>query len=260
MNNFKNIKVAIDKNIAVLTFNRPDVLNAMNTETVMETFEAVCQLEKNPLTKVIIITGSGKAFVAGADISEMISKTPEDARIYSELGHKLMNSIQNMSKPVIAAVNGYALGGGTEIALSCDIRLASDKAMFGLPETTIGVMPGWGATQRASRLIGTALAKELIFTGEIITAQRALEIGLVNRIASPESLMEAAMDMAGKICRNGQVAISQAKKTINEGVDKTFQEGCAIEIEAFAYCFSTEDQKEGMNAFIEKRKPDFKGR
>ncbi len=260
MEKYKNIKITIEKNIATLTFNRPDVLNALNSETVSETLAAVQELENKSGIRVIILTGAGRAFIAGADISEMIRKTPEDAQRYSELGHDLMNTIQFMEKPVIAAVNGYALGGGTEVALACDIRLASDKAKFGLPETSLAVIPGWGATQRAARLIGPAMAKELIFTGDIISADRALGIGLVNQIVPPENLMAAAMDMAGKICRNGQIAISQAKKIINEGIDKSFKDGCRMETDAFVTCFQTEDQKEGMKAFLEKRKPDFKER
>jgi enoyl-CoA hydratase len=260
MNEYKNIRLKYEENIATLTFNRPDVLNALNTETLTETLDALQELGKNHEVRILILTGAGKAFVAGADISEISSKTPEDARRYSELGHTLVNTIQHMDKPVIAAINGYALGGGTEIALGCDIRLASENARFGLPETTVGVIPGWGGTQRAARLIGTALAKELIFTGEIISAQHALKIGLINRVVPHESLMDVTMDMARKISQQGQIALSHAKRVINEGVDKPFQEGCRMEIDAFVSCFRTEDQKEGMKAFIEKRKPNFKGR
>jgi len=260
MNEYKNIKVEHKGNIAILKFNRPDVLNALNTETLIETLDAVKELEKNPEAWILILTGAGRAFVAGADISELGSKTPEDARRYSELGHTFLNTIQHMDKPVIAAVNGYALGGGTEIALGCDIRIASENARFGLPETTVGVIPGWGGTQRAARLIGTAIAKELIFTGEVISARRALEIGLVNRIVPHETVMDVTLDMARKISLQGRIALSHAKRVINEGVDKPFQEGCKMEMDAFVSCFQTEDQKEGMKAFVEKRKPEFKGR
>lgn len=260
MKEYKNIKVEYDNNIAVLTFNRPDVLNALNTETITETLEAVKAFKNNADVRVIIFTGAGRAFVAGADISELNDKTPEEARRYSKMGHALMHSIQAMGKPVIAAINGYALGGGTEIALGCDIRLASDKAKLGLPETMLGVIPGWGATQRTARLIGAAFAKELIFTGETITAQRALEIGLINRIVPHDNLIVAAMDMAGKICRNSPLAISHAKRVINAGLDKSLDEGCEMETAAFEACFKTEDQQEGMKAFIEKRPPNFKGK
>ena len=200
MKEFNNILVNIENNIAILSFNRPDVLNALNTETVKELIEAFKAFEKDKEVRTISVTGSGKSFVAGADISEMEGKSPEDARQYSELGHTLMDMIQDINKPVIAAINGYALGGGTEVALSCDIRFASDKAQFGLPETILGIIPGWGATQRAARLIGPALTKELIFTGEIITAQRAQEMGLVNRIIPHENLMDETLKLAQKIC------------------------------------------------------------
>ncbi|MEI6128127.1 MAG: enoyl-CoA hydratase-related protein, partial [Pseudomonadota bacterium] len=217
-------------------------------------------MEKNAGIRVLILTGAGKAFIAGADIKEMNAKTPETARIYSELGHSLMNTLQNMAKPVIAAINGFALGGGAEVALSCDIRIASEKAVFGLPETILGIIPGWGATQRAARLVGAAIAKELVFTGEHISALRALEIGLVNRVVPQEALMAVTMHMAQKICQQGELALAQAKKVINAGIDKPLQEGLRLEIEAFVSLFATEDRKEGMTAFIEKRAPDFKGK
>ena len=259
MKAFENILVNIENNIATLSFNRPEVMNALNTKTVKEMIEAFKNFETDSEVRAIIVTGSGKSFVAGADISEMEGKTPEDARQYSELGHSLMDMIQDINKPVIAAVNGYALGGGTEVALSCDIRFASDRAKFGLPETILGVIPGWGATQRASRLIGPALTKELIFTGEIIDAQRAKEMGLVNRIIPHENLMDETIKTAQKICEKSGIALSHAKNVINRGLEKNLKEGCRMEIDTFASCFNTEDQKEGMKAFIEKRKPVFKG-
>lgn len=259
MKEFNNILVNVENNIAILSFNRPDVLNALNTETVKELIEAFKEFETDKEVRTIIVTGSGKSFVAGADISEMEGKSPEDARQYSELGHTLMDMIQDINKPVIAAINGYALGGGTEVALSCDIRFASDKAQFGLPETILGIIPGWGATQRAARLIGPALTKELIFTGEIITAQRAKEMGLVNRIIPHEDLMDETLKLAQKICEQSSLSLSHAKNVINRGLEKTLKEGCRIEVDTFASCFNTEDQKEGMKAFIDKRKPVFKG-
>ncbi len=260
MREFKNIRVNIENNIAVLSFNRPEVLNALNTGTVKEMIEAFKDFETDSDVRTIIITGSGKSFVAGADISEMEGKTPEDARRYSELGHTLMDMIQDINKPVIAAINGYALGGGTEVALSCDIRLASDRAQFGLPETILGIIPGWGATQRASRIIGPALTKELVFTGEIIDAQRAKEMGLINRIIPHDSLMDETLKMAQKICEQSSIALSHVKNVINRGLEKNLKEGCRMEIDTFVSCFHTEDQKEGMKAFIEKRKPVFKGK
>jgi len=256
---FHNILVKIEDAVATLSFNRPEVRNALNTETVREVIEAFKTFESDSRVRVIILTGTGKAFVAGADISEMEGKTPEDARKYAELGHSLMEMIQNINKPVIAAVNGYAFGGGTEVALSCDIRLASDQARFGLPETLLGVIPGWGATQRSARLIGSALTKELIFTGDPIDAQRALETGLINRVIPHESLMAEALAMAHRICEKSSIALSHAKNVINRGLEKSLKEGCRMEIDAFVSCFDTDDQKEGMKAFIEKRKPVFKG-
>jgi len=256
---YENIVVACEERVALLTFQRPQVLNALNTATVTEALEAVQALEQDPAVRVIVLTGAGRAFVAGADIAEMSSKAPGQARAYSELGHRLMNRIQHMDKPVIAAVNGYALGGGAEVALSCDLRIASDKASFGLPETILGIIPGWGATQRAARLIGPALAKELIFTGQPINAQRALQIGLVNRIVPHEELMPAVMELAGTIAQQGQLALAQAKRVINQGVEMPLAEGCRMEIDAFVSLFATSDQKEGMRAFVEKRKPQFKG-
>ena len=259
MKDFKNILVNIENNIAILSFNRPEVLNALNTETIKELIKAFKEFETDKEVRAIIVTGNGKSFVAGADISEMEGKSPEDARQYSELGHTLMDMIQDINKPVIAAINGYALGGGTEVALSCDLRLASDKAQFGLPETILGIIPGWGATQRAARLIGPALTKELIFTGEIITAQRAKEMGLVNRIIPHEDLMDETLKIAQKICGQSSISLSHAKNVINRGLEKTLKEGCRMEVDTFVSCFNTEDQKEGMKAFIEKRKPVFKG-
>jgi enoyl-CoA hydratase len=256
---YQNILVACEQEVAVLTFNRPQVLNALNTATVTEALAAMQSLEQDPAVRVIILTGAGRAFVAGADIAEMSSKTPEQARAYSELGHSLMGRIQDMDKPVIAAVNGYALGGGSEVALCCDIRIASEKAQFGLPETILGIIPGWGATQRAARLIGPALTKELIFTGQPIDARRALDIGLVNRVVPPETLMPAAMDMAHTIARQGQLALAQAKRVINHGLDRPLPEACRMETDAFVSLFTTQDQKEGMQAFVAKRRPNFKG-
>ena len=261
MKEYTTIKTSlVDDGIGIITFNRPQVLNALNTATVTETMEAVRDMQSNPAVRVLVFTGEGRAFVAGADIQEMLGKTPETARIYSELGHRLFTTIQDMDKPVIAAINGFALGGGVEVALSCDIRIASDTAVFGLPETILGIIPGWGATQRTSRLVGPAVAKELIFTGEHITAERALAIGLVNRVVPHETLMTVTLDMARKISLQGRLAIIQAKRLISRGFEMPLREALKLEIDTFADLFETEDQKEGMQAFIEKRAPAFKGR
>jgi enoyl-CoA hydratase len=258
--NYKNLIVEIKNKIAVLTFNRPQVLNAMNTETVAELGNAITKMESDDQIAVVVLTGAGRAFIAGADIAEMSSKTPEQARHYSKLGHTVMHRLETLKKPVIAAVNGYALGGGVEVLLSCDISIASDQAKFGLPETILGAIPGWGATQRAARLVGITRTKQLIFTGEIIDARTAYEFGLINRIVPHDQLMQAVMDMAQKISMQGPCALAEAKKTINEGIEKTLEDGCKLEINAFCRLFATEDQKEGMKAFLEKRKPCFTGK
>jgi enoyl-CoA hydratase len=257
---YRNLLVEIRDTTAIVTFNRPEVLNAMNTETVTELGAAIAALAENDRVRVIILTGSGRAFVAGADIAEMSTKTPAQARAYSELGHRVMASIQNLKKPVIAAVNGYALGGGTEVVLSCDFSIASEQARFGLPETILGIIPGWGATQRAARLIGPAQTKELIFTGALIDARTACEIGLINRVIAHEQLMDTVMMLAQKIGEQSPLALSMAKKLINDGLDKSLGEGCSLETEVFSGLFDSQDQREGMSAFLEKRKPQFSGR
>ncbi|MFC1591203.1 enoyl-CoA hydratase/isomerase family protein [Thermodesulfobacteriota bacterium] len=259
MKSYTTITVEHQDSIALLTFNRPRVLNALNTEVISEALDAVRALGEDRAVRVLVLTGAGRAFVAGADIAEMFDKTPQEARVYSELGHSLMSTIQNLGKPVIAAVNGFCLGGGMEVALACDIRIASEKAQFGLPETILGIIPGWGATQRAARLLGPSLAKELIFTGKRVGARRALEIGLVNRVVHPAGLMSCTLEMARGICRQGQLALAQAKRVITEGLDQPLPDGLGLEIDAFESLFETADRKEGMRAFIEKRKPDFRG-
>jgi enoyl-CoA hydratase len=261
MKDYTSIKTAVlEGMIGLITFNRPEVLNALNTATVAETLDAVRAMQSNPEVLALVFTGEGRSFVAGADIQEMFGKTPDTARMYSELGHCLFTTIQDMDKPAIAAINGFALGGGLEVALSCDIRIASDKATFGLPETILGIIPGWGATQRTSRLVGPAVTKELIFTGDHINAERALAIGLVNRVVPHETLMTVTMDMARKISHQGRLAIVQAKRVISRGYEMPLREALKLEIDTFADLFSTEDQKEGMQAFVQKRAPDFKGR
>jgi enoyl-CoA hydratase len=257
---YNTITVEHSERVAILTFNRPEVLNALNTEVITESLAAVSALSEDDSVGVVVLTGAGKAFVAGADIAEMRDKTADEARSYAALGHRLMNAIQDMTRPVIAAVNGFALGGGLELALACDIRVAADSAQFGLPETGLGVIPGWGATQRAARLIGPEHTKDLIFTGERISARRAREIGLVSHVVPRAGLMPCVLDRARKISANGPVALAYAKRVINAGVDKTLADGCAEEIDAFASCFETKDQQEGMSAFMEKRKPAFTGR
>lgn len=254
---YKNIKIDIQDCTATLIFNRPAVLNALNIATLKEIKAAVMDFEKRPTVKVIILTGEGKAFIAGADIAEMQGMNPSEALQFSELGHDLMHTLQHIKKPVIAAINGFALGGGFELALSCDILLVSDKAKLGLPEVNLGVIQGFGGTQRLPRFIGAARAKELIFTGAIIEAKRAFEIGLANRLVPHEELMQVTLEIARKIGEKSPRAISVVKRVINAGLETNLQQGCQLEIEAFAGCFNTDDQREGMQAFLEKRKPQF---
>jgi enoyl-CoA hydratase len=253
----KNLISTIEDKIALITINRPRLLNALNKDTLNELCETFTTLKADRGVKVIIITGKGKAFVAGADISEMKDYTPEQAREFTTLGHMTMDSIQNAEKPVIAAVNGYALGGGLELALACDIILASETALLGVPEVNLGLIQGFGGTQRLPRLIGKSLAKELIFTADAVTANRAYEMGVVNRVFPLDDLLPEAEKMALKIAQKGPIALKLAKRVIDSGYNKDLSEGCELERKAFVECFTTSDRKEGMKAFLEKRKPIF---
>lgn len=257
---YKNILFTVDEGVATLVFNRPKALNAMNSETLGELLDAVNQCKNDEAIKVLILTGAGeKAFVAGADISQMQNFRPQETISFMELGHETLRQMETMPKPVIAAVNGFALGGGTEISLACDIRFASEKAVFGQPEILIGLIPGWGGTQRLARIIGMGRAKELILSGTQIDARRAYEIGLVNRVFPPEKLLEETLTFARKLAGMPGFALKMAKHSINFGYDLALDNACRIEAECCAQCFSTDDQKEGMKAFLEKRKPSFTG-
>ncbi len=258
---YENISVSLEEGIAVLKINRPKVLNALNRTTLLEIQRALKELEKDPEVRVLIITGEGeKAFVAGADISEMAPMNPKEALEFSKLGHETLSLIEEFPSPVIAAVNGYALGGGLELVLACDIILASENARLGLPEVTLGICPGFGGTQRLPRLIGKARAKELIFTGEMIDAKKAYEFGIVNKVIPQDKLLDEAKEIARKIAKNGPLAVRAAKRLVEKGLETSLRNGEAMEIEAWANLFATEDQKEGMKAFLEKRKPEFKAR
>lgn len=254
-----NEKICLEKqnNLAILKFNRPEVLNALNSEVLLELNDKLDLVMNDSEVNVVIITGNGKAFVAGADISEMRDKTPEEARKFAALGLKVFRKIELMEKPVIAAVNGYALGGGCEIAMSCDIRIASEKAKFGQPEVGLGIIPGFAGTQRLSRLVGIAKAKELIFTADIIDAKESEKIGLVNKVVKPEELMDEVIGLAKKITSNAQIAVKYSKTSINRGNETDIETGMEIEKQLFGLCFATTDQKEGMTAFLEKRKSVF---
>jgi len=255
---YKNLLLNVEDKIAVLTINRPEALNALNTELLMELDSAFEELEKDREVHVVVLTGQGKAFVAGADIAEMKDKTVEEAREFSQLGSRIFRKIELMNKPVIAAVNGFALGGGCELSMACDIIIASEKAKFGQPEVGLGITPGFAGTQRLARIVGVKKAKELIFTGAVIDAEEAARIGLVNKVVRPEELLDHAVEMAKTISSKGQIAVRYAKAAINRGIEADIDTGNAIEADLFAMCFANEDQKEGMTAFLEKRKAEFK--
>jgi len=244
--------------INILTLNNPPV-NAICSELLEELDETLDSL-KDKDSRAIIITGKGKSFVAGADISEMKDMTPEEAEEFSKEGHRIFTKLETFPKPIIAAINGFALGGGLELALSCDILIASEKAQFGQPEVGLGLIPGFGGTQRLTRTVGPKKAKELIFTAERIQADEAYKIGLVNKVVKTEGLMDKCEEIAKNISKNAPLAVRHAKKAINEGSDIKIKEALEIESEEFKECFKTEDHKEGLHAFLEKNEPDFKGK
>ncbi len=256
--NFNNILVNQQENIATITINRPKKLNALNRDTIVELHEAFKTLGKDASVKVIIITGSGdKAFVAGADIAEFSNFSVKDGSKLALKGQKkLFNYIENLSTPVIAAVNGFALGGGLELAMACHFRVASENAKMGLPEVSLGVIPGYGGTQRLPQLVGKGRANEMIMTAGMIDAQKALTIGLVNYVVRQEELVPLCEKLASKISNNSSVAISYAIKAINAGFSSD-TDGFKEEIKAFGDCFGTSDFKEGTTAFLEKRKANF---
>jgi len=246
--------------IVTLTLNRPKVMNCLNFELLRALKQQVDQIRFNPAVRVIIITAAGeKAFCAGADLKERATLSPIQVKEYIFSIRDLFASIDNLNKPVIAAVNGIALGGGTELALASDIRIASTRASMGLTETRLAIIPGAGGTQRLPRLVGKGKAKELIFTGRRVDAQEALDIGLVNSICSPEDLLDECNKMAAMICETGPVAIEQAKYAINYGLETDLNTGMAIESNAYWVCIPTKDRLEGLAAFKEKRKPIYKG-
>jgi enoyl-CoA hydratase len=256
---YKNILLDIKEHIAVVTLNRPDKLNALNHETLVELKDVFERLKSDENVFVIIITGSGeKAFVAGADISEINKLNMLEGKVFAEFGQEVFSVIEKFDKPVIAAVNGFALGGGCELALSCHIRLASDNAKFGQPEVNLGIIPGYGGTQRLARLINSGRAMEMILTADLIDANEAFRIGLVNKVFPQIDLMNKVFEMAAKIASKGQQAIRLAVKSIKTVDEVNLQEGLNIEATHFALCCGTEDFKEGTQAFLEKRKPNFK--
>ncbi|MFZ2053775.1 MAG: enoyl-CoA hydratase-related protein [Candidatus Aminicenantales bacterium] len=259
--NFKNLLTRKGDGIGWITINRPEKLNAMNIETIEELRAAFREFGDDPEARAVIFTGAGeKAFIAGADISEFIHLDAEKGREYARRGQELTLAIENFPKPVIAAINGYALGGGTEFALACHIRLASENAKMGQPEVKLGIIPGYGGTQRLARLIGKGQAMEMILSGRIVEAGEAREIGLVNKVVPAAELLSAAEALAKDIIKNAPLALAYSIEAINHGLDKTLAEGLELEAEIFGRSCATEDFREGAKAFIEKRKPDFRGR
>lgn len=249
-----NVLLEKEGNIAVVTINRPKALNALNSETLKELDLVIANLEEDDSIYAVILTGAGeKAFVAGADITEMKDLNAIQGRKFSILGNKVFRRLENLEKPVIAAISGFALGGGCELSMACDIRIASEKAKFGQPETGLGITPGFGGTQRLSRIVGLGKAKELIYTGAIIKADEAYRIGLVNKVVPLEELMNEAKAMANTIANQAPVAVKLSKIAINRGMQVDIDTALSYEAEVFGECFSTEDQKEGMTAFVEKR-------
>ena len=257
---YENILFNVEEGIATITFNRPEILNALNAESLKELSHALDEVALNEDIRVLILTGAGeKSFVAGADITEFPTFNALTAKLFSQAGHDLMNKLQKLPIPVIAAINGYALGGGCEVAIACDFIYASENAMFGLPEINLGIIPGFGGTQRLPRLVGANMAKEMIFTGKMIPAAEARTIGLVNSVWPQEALMSEVIKIAKTMASKGKVSLRAAKQAINNGIDVNLGTGCRIETDAFALCLASQDAKEGTLAFLEKREANFRG-
>ena len=254
---YQTLRYEKQENIGILTINRPEALNALNSTVIGDLEQAITEVEKDAELGALIITGEGRSFVAGADIGEQLPLDVAGGRKWGQRGSALMRRIEKLEIPTIAAVNGFALGGGCELALSCDIILASEKAKFGQPEVGLGITPGFSGTQRLPRRVGVAKAKELIFSGKMIKADEAEKIGLVNAVFAPEALMDGALEMAKSFTKNAPIAVKYAKACIDRGMQMDIDDGIAIENELFAMCFATADQKEGMGAFLEKRPANF---
>jgi enoyl-CoA hydratase/3-hydroxyacyl-CoA dehydrogenase len=256
----RDVKLEVKEHIATITMNRPQAMNALNGKVLRELKETIDQIRSDPEVWVVIVTGEGPAFVAGADIRAMMTKNLVEIREFTGFGQRVITEIEKLEKPVIAAINGFALGGGLELALACDIRIASTEARMGFPEVGLGIFPGFGGTQRATRLLGKGRACELIFTGDQIGAEEAERIGLVNRVVEPRQLMAEARRLAGRIAKQGPLAVGRAKAAINQALQVGLDAGLVYELEGVTLMFGTEDQDEGMQAFVERRKPEFKGR
>ncbi len=258
---FKTLLYSIKNHIGTITINRPDKLNALNAQAKKELKQLLLEIKFNDSIDVVIITGAGeKAFVAGTDIGELKALNGQTGKEFSLMGQEVFDLIENLGKPVIAAINGYALGGGCELALACHIRIASENAKFGQPEVNLGIIPGYGGTQRLARLIGRGAAMEIILTGNPIDANEALRLGLVNRVVPLSDLLAAATTIAEAITSKGQIAIRMALKAVNMTQEATLSDGQLLEASLFGVCCDTEDFKEGTAAFLEKRKPGFKSK
>lgn len=255
---YEHLLYSAEDGIATVTVNRPKALNALNSALLGELSDLADSIAKDPSVQAVIVTGAGeKAFVAGADIAEMQGKTPLEARMFSQFGNAVFSKIERLPQPVIAAVNGFALGGGCELAMACDIRVASANAKFGQPEVNLGIVAGFGGTQRLPRLVGPGIAKELLMTGEMITAERAAQIGLVNHVVEPAELLAKAKEIALKMIAKAPFAVQFSKKLVNEGLNMDLERALALESETFGTLFGTEDRLEGMTAFLEKRPAKF---
>lgn len=258
---YENILFAVHEGVARITFNRPAVLNALNTQTLDELGHCLNEVQRDATIRAVILTGSGeKAFVAGADINELAQRTAVDGKSFALYGQDVFHRLESLGKPSIAAINGFALGGGCELALACTIRIASRTAKLGQPEVKLGILPGYGGTQRLARLCGKGIAHEMILTGEMITAEEALRIGLVNRVAEPGELLSVAESIAAKIAANAPIAVKYAMEAIERGAEMPQQEGLFLEATLFGLSCATEDMREGTRAFLEKRPPKFQGR
>ena len=258
---YADLEVAIEGPVAVLTIDRPKALNALNASLLLQLDQALDAVEADESVRVLILTGGGeKAFVAGADISELKGMSRPQGKRAGRTGQRLFSRFEQSRLLVIAAVNGFALGGGLELAMACDIRILSEKAVVGLPEVTLGIIPGYGGTQRLTRLVGTGMALELITTGRKIDAATALSLGLANRVVAPDALMPACRELAGEIVANAPLAVSAAKRAVRQATDARHQEGYYVEAEEFAALCTSDDAKEGMTAFFERRKAQFQGK
>ena len=257
---YQTIRYGKTDSIGIVTINRPEALNALNSTVISELEQLIGEVEQDKELRALILTGEGRSFVAGADIGEQCPLDLAGGRAWGQKGSALFRRIEKLEIPTIAAVNGFALGGGCEIAMSCDIILASEKAKFGQPEVGLGITPGFSGTQRLPRRVGIAKAKELIFSGKMIKADEAKEIGLVNAVFAPEALMDAAVEMAKSFTKNAPVAVKYSKACIDRGMQMDIDDGIALENEMFAMCFATADQKEGMTAFLQKRSATFENK